>query len=36
MLSARILMKRVNSNNDISKIRVEKLFPELIIRGSSR
>ncbi len=36
MLSARILMKRVNSNNDLSKIRVEKLFPELIIRGSSR
>lgn len=36
MLSARILMKRVNSNNEISKIRVEKLFPELIIRGSSR
>ncbi len=36
MLSARILMKRVNSNNDISKIRVEKLFPELIVRGSSR
>ncbi len=36
MLSARILMKRVNSNNDLSKIRVEKLFPELIVRGSSR
>ncbi len=36
MLSARILMKRVNTNNDLSKIRVEKLFPELIIRGSSR
>jgi DNA-binding LacI/PurR family transcriptional regulator len=36
MLAARILMKRVNSNNDLSKIRVEKLFPELIIRGSSR
>lgn len=36
MLSARILMNRVNSNNDISKIRVEKLFTELIIRGSSR
>ena len=36
MLSARILMKRVNSSNDLSKIRVEKLFPELIIRGSSR
>jgi DNA-binding LacI/PurR family transcriptional regulator len=36
MLSARILMKRVNSNNNLSKIRVEKLFPELIIRGSSK
>ena len=36
MLSARILMKRVNTNNDLSKIRVEKLFPELIIRGSSK
>ena len=36
MLSARILMKRINSNNDISKIRIEKLFPELIIRGSSK
>ena len=35
MLSARILMKRVNTNNDLSQIRVEKLFPELIIRGSS-
>ncbi len=36
MLSARILMKRVNTNNDLSKIRVEKLYPELIIRGSSK
>ncbi|MGQ8336980.1 LacI family DNA-binding transcriptional regulator [Sunxiuqinia sp. A32] len=36
MLSARILMKRIQTDNDISKIRVEKLFPELIIRGSSR
>lgn len=36
MLSARILMKRVNTNNDLSKIRIEKLYPELIIRGSSR
>lgn len=33
MLAARLLMKRVNSNNDSSKIRVEKLFPELIVRG---
>ena len=36
MLSARILMKRVNSNNDITNIRLEKLFPELIVRGSSK
>jgi DNA-binding LacI/PurR family transcriptional regulator len=36
MLSARILLKRINSNNDISKVRVEKLFPELVIRGSSK
>lgn len=36
MLSARILMKRIKSNNDITKIRIERLFPELIVRGSSR
>ncbi|MEZ5105819.1 MAG: LacI family DNA-binding transcriptional regulator [Draconibacterium sp.] len=36
MLSARLLMKRVNSDNNSIKIRVEKLFPELIVRGSSR
>lgn len=36
MLSARILMTRVNSNNDISKIRVENLFSELISRGSTK
>lgn len=36
MLSARILMKRINSSNDISKIKVETLFPELVVRGSSR
>ncbi len=35
MLSARILMKRINTNNDLSKIRVELFFPELIIRESS-
>ncbi|TKG97366.1 LacI family transcriptional regulator [Puteibacter caeruleilacunae] len=35
MLAARILMKRINTNNDLSKIRVESLFPELIVRGSS-
>jgi len=36
MLSARILMKRINTNNDLSKIRMEKLYPELIVRGSSK
>jgi DNA-binding LacI/PurR family transcriptional regulator len=36
MLSARILMKRINSNNDLSDIRVEELYPELIVRGSSK
>jgi DNA-binding LacI/PurR family transcriptional regulator len=36
MLSARILMKRINTANDLSKIRVELLFPELVVRGSSR
>ncbi len=36
MLSARILMKRINTNNDTSKIRIEKLFPELISRGSTK
>ncbi|NOR74466.1 MAG: LacI family transcriptional regulator, partial [Draconibacterium sp.] len=35
MLSARILMKRINTNNDLSKIRVESFIPELIIRESS-
>lgn len=36
MLSARILMKRINSNNEMAKIRVETLLPELIVRGSSK
>lgn len=36
MLSARILMKRINSGIDLSKIRKESLFPELIVRGSSK
>lgn len=36
MLSARILMKRISTANDLSKIRVESLFPELVVRGSSR
>ena len=36
MLSARILMKRINTNNELSKIRVESLFPELVVRGSSK
>ena len=36
MLSARILMKRINSGNEMAKIRVETLLPELIVRGSSK
>jgi DNA-binding LacI/PurR family transcriptional regulator len=36
MLSARILMKRVNATQEEFSPKVEKLFPELIIRGSSR
>ncbi len=36
MLSARLLMKRINSDNNLSTIRVESLFSELVIRGSSR
>ena len=36
ILSARILVKRINNNNDLSKIRIESLFPELIVRGSSK
>ncbi len=36
MLAARILIKRVESNNEMSKIRIEKLLPELIIRGSTK
>ena len=36
MLSARILMKRVNAENEGFTPKVEKLFPELIVRGSSR
>lgn len=36
MLSARILMKRVNAAQETFTPKVEKLFPELIIRGSSR
>jgi len=35
MLSARILVNRINSNNDLADIRVESLFPELIVRDSS-
>jgi DNA-binding LacI/PurR family transcriptional regulator len=36
MLSARLLMKRISSNNELSKLRIETLFPELVVRGSSR
>ncbi len=35
MLSARLLMKRINSKANDPKFRVETLFPELIVRGSS-
>ena len=35
MLSARILMKRIATNNDLSKLRIESLIPELIVRESS-
>lgn len=35
MLSARILMKRIKSNQATNNYRVESLFPELIVRGSS-
>jgi DNA-binding LacI/PurR family transcriptional regulator len=36
MLSARILVKRIESGNDLSKIRIESLYPELILRESSK
>ena len=36
MLSARLLMKRISTNNELSKLRIETLFPELVVRGSSR
>jgi len=36
MLSARLLMKRISTNKEISKLRIETLFPELVVRGSSR
>ncbi len=36
VLSARILLKRIQTDNDLTNIRVESLYPELIIRGSSR
>jgi DNA-binding LacI/PurR family transcriptional regulator len=36
MLSARILMNRITNNNDLSKVRIESLYPELIVRGSSK
>ena len=35
MLSARLLMKRINSKTNDASLRVETLFPELIVRGSS-
>jgi len=36
MLAARILMKRISSGNELSKLRIETLIPELVVRGSSR
>jgi DNA-binding LacI/PurR family transcriptional regulator len=36
MLSARILVKRIESDNDLSNLRIESLYPELILRESSR
>jgi DNA-binding LacI/PurR family transcriptional regulator len=36
ILSARILAKRINTPEERYKPRVETLFPELVIRGSSR
>ncbi|MDF1575914.1 MAG: LacI family DNA-binding transcriptional regulator [Bacteroidales bacterium] len=36
MLATRILMKRISSNNELSRLRIETLHPELVIRGSSR
>jgi len=36
MLSARMLMKRISSNKKLSKLRIETLSPELVVRGSSR
>jgi len=35
MLSARILVNRIKNNNDLNDIRIELLFPELIIRESA-
>ena len=36
MLAARMLMKRINSRNELLNQKTETLFPELVIRGSSR
>jgi DNA-binding LacI/PurR family transcriptional regulator len=36
MLSARILAKRIDETDENFKPRIETLFPELVIRGSSR
>jgi DNA-binding LacI/PurR family transcriptional regulator len=36
ILAARLLMKRINTSNDLVKVRIESLFPELIVRGSSK
>lgn len=36
MLAARMLMKRISSRNEFTKLKTETLMPELVIRGSSR
>lgn len=36
MLAARMLMRRINSRNELINQKTETLFPELVIRGSSR
>lgn len=35
VLAARFLMKRINTSNELTGLRIESLLPELIVRGSS-
>jgi len=35
-LSARLLMKRITAPHDLPRPRTEKLYPELVVRGSSK